>query len=89
MSNENKSESDLEPSCSTVAEWLRKHLEEDDISQIEAARKLGTSQPNISRLLSGDRNFTLRTLMRFTECKVKDNRIVFYWKGLEHSGGCH
>ena len=37
-------------------------MEHEDISHTELAKRLGKSKSHVSRLLSGDRNMTLRTL---------------------------
>jgi len=63
-----------------ISHWLKTKMEQSGVTQVEAAERLGMKQSYVSRLLSGH-NFTLKTLMRFTRVRIKENRLVFFWKG--------
>ena len=72
-------------------------MDEKNINQKELAKKMGLSQSQISRLLGGDGNFTIKTLAKLffaldEEIKIltkseykKDNKISSYFGTLESS----
>ena len=47
-------------------EDLQRRMEEQDISRAELARRMGTSRAYITRLLGGDANFTLMTMVKLS-----------------------
>ena len=47
------------------------------ISQLELARKLGTTQSNIARIEAGRQNFTTQTLQKIAGIFDRDVRIEF------------
>lgn len=60
--NEPSSEVEAERLILEVSELILEQMEQANISHTELARRLGKSKSHVSRLLSGDRNMTLRTL---------------------------
>ena len=60
--NEPSSEVEAERLILEVSELILEQMEQADISHTELAGRLGKSKSHVSRLLSGDRNMTLRTL---------------------------
>lgn len=46
-----------------VTEMISKLMEEQDVSKTELARRLETSRANVTQMLDGRRNMTLRTLV--------------------------
>ena len=47
-------------------EDLQRRMEEQDVSRAELARRMGTSRAYITRLLGGDANFTLMTMVKLS-----------------------
>jgi len=47
------------------------------MSQVELARKLGTTQSNVARIETGQQNFTTSTLQKIAEALNRDLRIEF------------
>lgn len=47
------------------------------VSQVQLARKIGTSQSNIARMEKGDQNFTTETLMKIASAFKRDLKIQF------------
>jgi plasmid maintenance system antidote protein VapI len=45
---------------------LQRRMEEQEISRAELARRMGTSRAYITRLLGGDANFTLMTMVKLS-----------------------
>jgi len=45
---------------------LERRMEEQDISRAELARRMGTSRAYITRLLGGNANFTLMTMVKLS-----------------------
>jgi transcriptional regulator with XRE-family HTH domain len=50
-----------------ISDCVTTRLQQQGISQAELARRLGVSRPMITKLLTGDSNFQLRTLLRLAE----------------------
>jgi ribosome-binding protein aMBF1 (putative translation factor) len=51
-----------------ISDRVTTRLQKQGISQAELARRLGVSRPMITKLLTGDSNFQLRTLLRLAGC---------------------
>ena len=47
-------------------EDLQRRMEEQEISRAELARRMGTSRAYVTRLLGGDANFTLMTMVKLS-----------------------
>jgi transcriptional regulator with XRE-family HTH domain len=47
-----------------LGESLRRLRRDEELTQVQLARRLGISQPTLNRLESASQNVTLRTLMR-------------------------
>lgn len=47
-------------------EDLQQRMEEQNVSRAELARRMGTSRAYITRLLGGDANFTLMTMVKLS-----------------------
>jgi transcriptional regulator with XRE-family HTH domain len=47
-------------------EDLQRRMEEQNVSRAELARRMGTSRAYITRLLGGDANFTLMTMVKLS-----------------------
>lgn len=49
----------------------------EGVSQMQLARKIGTSQSNVARMEKGDQNFTTETLMKIAFALKRDLKIQF------------
>lgn len=58
-----------------LSERVLDRLEHLGISQAELARRLGVSRPMITKLLTGDSNFQIRTLLRLADALKMDLAI--------------
>lgn len=47
-----------------ITEEISKHMAGNNISRVELAEKMGTSRAYITKMLRGDTNFTLETLVK-------------------------
>ncbi|HSF42148.1 MAG TPA: helix-turn-helix transcriptional regulator [Thermoanaerobaculia bacterium] len=68
-------------------EGLCRRMEEKKISKAELARRMGTSRAYITRLLGGDANFTLGTMVKLAlavdgslEVRIADKGVVPQWE---------
>ncbi|HSN85995.1 MAG TPA: helix-turn-helix transcriptional regulator [Thermoanaerobaculia bacterium] len=68
-------------------ESLCRLMEEKKISKAELARRMGTSRAYITRLLGGDANFTLGTMVKLAlavdgslEVRIADKGVVSRWE---------
>lgn len=50
-----------------ISERVHGRIDQIGISQAEVARRMGVSRPMITKLLTGDSNFQLRTLLRLAD----------------------
>jgi transcriptional regulator with XRE-family HTH domain len=55
-----------------VSERVHARIRQLGISQAEVARRMGVSRPMITKLLTGDSNFQLRTLLRLADALDMD-----------------
>lgn len=60
-----------------VTEQIWNRMHELDVSKSELARKLDTSKANVTQLLNGGRNMTLRTLAHIAY--VLDTEVCFHF----------
>lgn len=69
-------------------EGLCRRMEEKKISKAELARRMGTSRAYVTRLLAGEANFTLGTMVKLAlavdgslEVRIADKGVVPQWEG--------
>jgi len=60
-----------------LSERVHGRIEQIGISQAEVARRMGVSRPMITKLLTGDSNFQLRTLLRLADALDMDLMVDF------------
>ena len=72
---ENDSERFIDKSFE-IANLIMQYMKENDWYQKDLAEKMGKSEPEISKLLSGTHNYTLRTLSKIEAVFNKDLVIV-------------
>lgn len=70
----------LEGKILELTEEICKAMKISGISKSDLARKMGTSPAAVSKLLQGNSNFTLKTLMKLSECLGHDLMIGFHKK---------
>lgn len=58
-----------------ISDCVTSRLQLQGISQAELARRLGVSRPMITKLLTGDSNFQLRTLLRLAEALEMELKV--------------
>ncbi len=68
-------------------EDLLRRMEEQEISRAELARRMGTSRAYITRLLGGDANFTLMTMVKLSmavggalHVHISDQKATTRWQ---------
>lgn len=68
-------------------EGLCRRMEEKKISKAELARRMGTSRAYVTRLLGGEANFTLGTMVKLAlavdgslEVRIADKGVVPQWE---------
>jgi plasmid maintenance system antidote protein VapI len=66
---------------------LQRRMEEQDVSRAELARRMGTSRAYITRLLGGDANFTLMTMVKLSmavggalHLHISDQKATTRWQ---------
>lgn len=66
---------------------LQRRMEEQGVSRAELARRLGTSRAYITRLLGGDANFTLMTMVKLSmavggalHLHISDQKATTRWQ---------
>lgn len=66
---------------------LERRMEEQDISRAELARRMGTSRAYITRLLGGNANFTLMTMVKLSmavggalHLHISDQKATTRWQ---------
>jgi transcriptional regulator with XRE-family HTH domain len=71
-----------------LTEDLSRRMKEQKISRAELARRMGTSRAYITKLLSGDANFTLQTMVKLAlavngvlHLQIADKDAVVRWSG--------
>lgn len=64
-----------------IADRVHARLEQLGISQADLARRMEVSRPMISKLLTGDSNFQLRTLLRLAEALDMELMVDFVPEG--------
>lgn len=64
-----------------LSERVLSRIEQLGISQAELARRMGVSRPMITKLLTGDSNFQLKTLLRLSDALEMDFIADFIPKG--------
>ncbi|MEK7553711.1 MAG: helix-turn-helix transcriptional regulator [Patescibacteria group bacterium] len=60
-----------------IAYQILQLRKKEGVSQMELARKIGTSQSNIARMERGEQNFTTETLQRIASAFKKELKIEF------------
>jgi plasmid maintenance system antidote protein VapI len=68
-------------------EDLQQRMEEQNVSRAELARRMGTSRAYITRLLGGDANFTLMTMVKLSmavggalHLHISDQKATTRWQ---------
>lgn len=68
---------------------LERRMEEQDISRAELARRMGTSRAYITRLLGGNANFTLMTMVKLSmavggalHLHISDQKATTRWQDI-------
>lgn len=72
---------------------LQRRMEEQDVSRAELARRMGTSRAYITRLLGGDANFTLMTMVKLSmavggalHLHISDQKATTRWQDIPAPG---
>jgi plasmid maintenance system antidote protein VapI len=72
---------------SEFTEDLARLMEEKDINRAELARRMGTSRAYITKMLGGNANFTLLTMVKLAmaldgavHIHISDKRAITRWK---------
>ena len=60
-----------------IAERVHARLQQLGISQAELARRMGVSRPMVTKLLAGDRNFQLKTLLHLGDALDMELKVEF------------
>ena len=60
-----------------ISERVHARLQQLGISQAELARRMDVSRPMITKLLAGDRNFQLKTLLRLGDALGMELKVDF------------
>lgn len=60
-----------------LSERVHGRIEQIGVSQAEVARRMGVSRPMITKLLTGDSNFQLRTLLRLADALDMELMVDF------------
>jgi plasmid maintenance system antidote protein VapI len=75
-------------------EDIHRLMEEQNVSRAELARRLGTSRAYVTKLLGGNANFTLQTMVKISmalgaqvHVHVADRRATTRWTDEVPSGG--
>jgi transcriptional regulator with XRE-family HTH domain len=70
-----------------LTEDLSRRMKQQKISRAELARRMGTSRAYITKLLSGDANFTLQTMVKLAlavggvlHLHISDKDVVTRWQ---------
>lgn len=63
-------------------EWLKVQLIEQDMTQSELAVRIGVQPPQVSRLISGEREATPETLIKIADALRMSRQQVFRAAGL-------
>lgn len=59
-----------------VTEQIVSNMQECGVTRSELARRLGVTKPYITNILNGNRNMTLRTLVRFADALDLSVKVV-------------
>jgi len=60
-----------------VAYMILQFRKRKNLSQLELAKKIGTSQSNVARMESGEQNFTINTLQKISSVFKRNLKIEF------------
>ena len=60
-----------------ISARVHARLQQLGMSQAELARRMGVSRPMITKLLAGDRNFQLKTLLRLGDALDMELKVEF------------
>lgn len=60
-----------------IAYMILELRKKENLSQVELAKKIGTTQSNIARMEAGEQNFTIDTLQKISSALKRDLKIEF------------
>lgn len=80
---ENHTEYWVEGAILEFTEEILQKLKTSGVSRAELAERLGNSRPQISRLLSGQNNFTLRTMVEVSRALNCELRLHLQSQGMQ------
>lgn len=60
-----------------IADRVHSRIQQLGISQAELARRMGVSRPMVTKLLAGDSNFQLKTLLRLADALDMELMVDF------------
>ena len=72
----------LETLILDLTETISKKIEENNLNRTKLAELLGVSPPAVTKILNGNSNFTLRTLLALADALELDLKIEFKEKGI-------
>lgn len=64
-----------------ISDRVHARIQQLGITQAELARRMGVSRPMVTKLLTGESNFQLRTLLRLGDALDMDLMVDFVPKG--------
>jgi len=76
----------LEELILDFTEKIVQKMHEQDISRAELARRLGVSRAFVTKLLNGNPNLTIKTMMSIADVLGCDLNIDLHPRGSKHSG---
>jgi transcriptional regulator with XRE-family HTH domain len=69
-----------------IADRVHTRIDQLGISQAELARRMGVSRPMVTKLLTGDSNFQLKTLLRLADALDMELMVDFVLPGVSMPG---
>ena len=69
-----------------IADRVHARIDQLGISQAELARRMGVSRPMVTKLLTGDSNFQLKTLLRLADALDMELMVDFVLPGVSMPG---
>ena len=69
-----------------IADRVHSRIQQLGISQAELARRMGVSRPMVTKLLTGDSNFQLKTLLRLADALDMELTVDFVLPGVNIRG---
>lgn len=60
-----------------IAYMILELRKKENLSQVELAKKIGTTQSNVARMEAGEQNFTIDTLQKISSALKRDLKIEF------------